>query len=74
MCTAGFASLDVRVSREFKHGKADGPALTVGLDAFNLTSRVNYASYIATIGSPLFLQPVSARAPRQLQLSSRVKF
>jgi hypothetical protein len=35
---AGFASLDLRVSREFKDGKGDGPALTLGLDAFNITN------------------------------------
>jgi outer membrane receptor protein involved in Fe transport len=71
---AAFASLDLRVSREFKHGKSDGQALTVGLDAFNVTNRVNYASYVGTVGSPLFLQPVSARPARQLQLSARFKF
>jgi hypothetical protein len=62
------------VSREFKRGKGDAPALALGLDVFNVTNRVNYASYVGTIGSPLFLQPVSARPPRQLQLSARVKF
>jgi TonB-dependent receptor-like protein len=73
---AGFASLDVRVSRELKLGraKADGPSVTVGLDAFNVTNHVNYASFVGTVGSPLFLQPVSARAPRQLQLSARLRF
>ena len=73
---AGFASLDVRISREVKLGdaKADGPSIVLGVDVFNVTNEVNYGSYVGTVGSPLFLQPVSARAPRQIQLSARLKF
>lgn len=73
---AGFASLDVRVSRDVKlgTGKLGACTLTLGLDAFNLTNRVNYGTFVGTIGSPLFGQPVSARSPRQLQFSTRVKF
>ena len=73
---AGFASLDVRVSRDFLFGDPKGGAqtFTVGVDAFNLTNRVNYATFVGTVGSPLFLQPVSALPPRQIQLSARVKF
>jgi len=69
---AGFASLDVRLSRDLKFAK--DRAVTFGVDAFNITNHVNYATFVGTIGSPLFLQSVSARAPRQLQLSARVKF
>jgi len=29
--------------------------LTFGADVFNTTNRVNYAAYVGTIGSPLFL-------------------
>jgi hypothetical protein len=72
---AGFASLDLRVSRDLKFGsRKDGRAMTLGLDAFNLLNRVNYGSYVGTTGSPLFGRPVSARAARQLQLSMRFKF
>jgi len=35
---------------------------------------VNYVNFVGTVGSPLFGQPVSARAARQLQFSARVKF
>ena len=48
--------------------------MTLGFDAFNLLNRVNYASYVGIVGSPLFGQPVSAQSPRQLQLSARVNF
>ena len=71
----GYASLDLRFSRDLAFGaKRDGPAMTVGLDIFNVTNHVNYATYVGTISSPLFLQPVSARPPRQMQLSARLKF
>ena len=58
---------------KFGAGK-DARALTFGLDAFNVLNRVNYGSFVGTLGSPLFGQPVSARAPRQLQFSARIKF
>jgi len=35
---------------------------------------VNYGTYVGTLESPLFRQPVTARSARQLQLSARVKF
>ena len=73
--TDGYAALDLRASREVKLGAGkDARAITLGLDAFNLLNRVNYANYIGTLGSPLFGQPVSARSPRQLQCSVRLKF
>ncbi|OLB63121.1 MAG: hypothetical protein AUI11_02705 [Acidobacteria bacterium 13_2_20CM_2_66_4] len=74
---AGFASVDLRVSRELKIGRvggSDGRAMTLGFDAFNLLNRVNYGAYVGTLESPLFRQPVTARSARQLQLSARVKF
>jgi hypothetical protein len=73
---SGYASLDLRVSREIKLAKdrSDERALTLGVDAFNLTNRVNYGGFVGTIGSPLFLQPTSARSARQLQFSARFRF
>src|SRR5262249_42116689 len=71
----GLATLDVRASRGMKFGPGkEAPEVTFGLDAFNLLNRVNYGSYVGTLGSPLFGRPVSARSPRQLQLSARLKF
>ena len=66
----------MRVSRDvpLARRKSERPTLTVGVDAFNVTNRVNYGTFIGTIGSPLYGQPVSARAARQLQFSARVKF
>src|SRR5262249_19061913 len=72
---SGFASVDLRVSRELKIGGAnDERAITLGLDAFNLLNHVNYGTYLGPLASPLFGQPVTARPPRQLQLSARIKF
>ena len=73
---AGPATIDVRASKDVKFGdgSAKTHAMTIALDAFNLLNRVNYASYVGTVISPLFGRPVSARAPRQLQASARVKF
>ena len=73
---AGYADLDVRVSRDFAIGGTGGGArtLTVGVDAFNVLNAVNYSAYVGTITSPLFAQPVAAQAPRELQLSARMKF
>jgi hypothetical protein len=73
---AGFAALDLRISRDltFAKGTPQARTLTVGLDAFNVTNRVNDNTFVGTVGSPLFLQPVSARPPRQLQFSARLKF
>jgi len=70
---AGFSQLDLRLSRDVKAGKA-GRTVTFALDGFNVLNRVNYGTFVGTVDSPLFGRPVSARAPRQLQLTARVKF
>jgi hypothetical protein len=71
----GLATIDLRASRDVKFGNGkDARSVTFGLDAFNLLNRVNYGTYVGTLNSPLFGLPVSARAPRQLQFSARLKF
>jgi hypothetical protein len=73
----GYADLDLRWSRTFPlrpGGGRTGPAAVVGLDAFNVLNRVNFSRYIGTLTSPFFGQPIAAQAPRQIQLSVRVKF
>ena len=73
--TTGFASLDLRAMRDVKLGAGqDVRVITLSLDAFNVLNRVNYGSFVGTLSSPLFGQPVSARAARQLQFSARMKF
>ena len=70
----GSARLDLRWSHEFRLRKAnedDSPKLTVGIDAFNVLNRVNYSGYVGNMLSPFFGRPLSAQAPRRLQLSLR---
>lgn len=71
----GFAELDARWSHAFVFSnKKDGPRFTVGLDAFNVTNRVNYASYVGDLSSPFFGHADSAKPSRRLQLSGRFEF
>jgi hypothetical protein len=72
----GYASLDLRASRDLKFGGGATKArtMTLAVDAFNVINRVNYVNFVGTRSSPLFGQPVGARAARQMQFSARVKF
>jgi len=69
-----FAELDLRLSRDLHVGGGSGLTMTIGVDAFNVLNTINYATYVGTLTSPLFMQPVSAQAARQIQLSARAKF
>lgn len=69
------ATLDLHASRDLTLGAPkSGHELTLGVDGFNLLNRVNYASYVGIISSPLYGTPVSARSARQFQFSVRYKF
>jgi outer membrane receptor protein involved in Fe transport len=73
----GGATLDVRWAKEFflKEGKnEDGPAITLGVDAFNVLNRTNYAGFVGNLSSPFFGLPVSARPARRVQLTVAFKF
>ncbi len=71
----GFAQLDLRWFHDFAFTrKQDGPSARFSLDAFNVTNRVNYASFVGNLSSPFFGEPVSARPPRRLQASFRFSF
>jgi hypothetical protein len=73
----GLAQLDLRWSREFKLNKQkkdEGLSMTVGLNALNVTNRVNFAGYVGNLSSPFFGQAVAARPARRLQLSLQLAF
>ena len=73
----GFADLDLRWSRDLlrhKAQKASNPALTIGVDAFNVFNRLNASSYVGTLTSPFFGRAVAAQPPRRMQLSIRARF
>jgi hypothetical protein len=72
---AGFAQLDLRVSHELKLGaQKNASALTLAVDAFNVLNRVNYGTFVGTVSSPFFGQPITARPPRQFQFSAKFAF
>jgi hypothetical protein len=73
----GYADVDLRWSHDLffdRAKKAAGPAMTLALDVFNLSNRVNATGYIGTLTSPFFGQAIAAQPPRRFQFSARVKF
>jgi outer membrane receptor protein involved in Fe transport len=74
----GSATLDLRWTREFqlKKDKKDdeGARITLGVDAFNVLNRTNYAGFVGNQSSPFFGLPVAARPARRLQLSLGFEF
>jgi hypothetical protein len=73
---SGSANVDLRLSRDLKLGSdtSSARAVTLALDVFNVLNRVNFVNYQGVVTSPFFGRPLGASAPRQLQLSARVKF
>lgn len=71
-----FANLDLRWSHEFllQKSKKEGARITVALDAFNATNKVNYLNYVGNLSSPFFGNAVAAVPPRRSQLSTRFAF
>jgi Carboxypeptidase regulatory-like domain/TonB dependent receptor len=72
-----YIDVDVRWWRDvaLSHAKKDaGPAVTLGVDAFNVLNRLNATGYVGTLTSPFFRTAVSAQAPRRLQFSLRARF
>jgi hypothetical protein len=62
---------DVRLSKATgDHAKV----LNFRVSAFNVLNHANYTSYVGTVSSPLFRQPVAAMAGRQMQFGLRYQF
>jgi Carboxypeptidase regulatory-like domain/TonB dependent receptor len=72
----GFTEWDLRWSYDHRvqKSKKEGARLTLALDAFNVTNRVNYVTYSGNLSSPFFGKAVAAKPPRRLQLSTRFTF
>jgi hypothetical protein len=73
----GYQDVDVRWGYNFKlqpRKKDASPALGFSLAAFNVLNRVNYASYIGVITSPLFREPTQAYNARRLQVGGSYNF
>ncbi|MCI0389384.1 MAG: TonB-dependent receptor [Acidobacteria bacterium] len=73
----GAATLDLRWSREFRlirKKKDEGPVITLGVDAFNVVNRINYAGFVGNLSSDLFGLPAAARPARRMQLTIGFEF
>ena len=74
----GYASLDLRWFRELPYA-GSGQArpkrsVTVGVDAFNVTNRVNDNTPVGNLSSPFFGESTSAGPARRIQFSLRVRY
>jgi len=73
----GYLDVDLRWSHDFLLSKAKkdkSPTINIGIDAFNVLNRVNFASFVGNLSSPFFGQAVATQPPRRLQLSFRFKY
>jgi len=72
----GLINLDLNIERDFLlvKGKKEGPALTVGLNSFNVLNHQNDVTYVGVLSSVYFGKAVSALPPRRMQLNLQFKF
>jgi len=76
MAGPGTINLDLNLSHDFplSKRKEEKKILSVALNSFNVLNHPNYLTFIGTISSPLFGQPVAAQPPRRMQLDLQFKF
>jgi hypothetical protein len=75
--TGGNAELDLRWNRDLTlrlRSKEKGPVFSLAVDAFNITNRTNYTSYVGNVQSSFFGQPTAALPARRIQFTVRIKF
>jgi len=74
----GYASLDVRWWHEMPFapvGQAKAKrSTTIGIDAFNVTNRVNDNLPVGNLSSPFFGRAISASPARRIQFSLRLRY
>ena len=74
---AGSVSLQLRAGYTHKlHAKkpSDESELQFSVSAFNALNHVNFQSYNGVVGSPTFMQPITAADPRRIQLQAQYSF
>jgi hypothetical protein len=73
---AGIARVDLRLGREWNLEPVVGwkGTLEMGVEAFNVLNHTNLEDFVGNLLSPFFGTATSALAPRQLQLSLRLRF
>ena len=73
-----YAALDLRWWRELPYVATGKPrpkrSFTFGIDAFNVTNRVNYTNPVGNLSSSFFGQPISAGPARRIQFSLRIRY
>jgi hypothetical protein len=69
----GLLQLDINATHEFKLTK-EGRSLSVGLAGFNILNHPNYVSYVGTLTSRFFGEPVAALPARRVQANVEFKF
>ncbi|WP_446744189.1 TonB-dependent receptor plug domain-containing protein [Silvibacterium acidisoli] len=75
--SGGTAELDLRWSHDLlvpRKGAEKIPAFSFAVDAFNITNRTNFMSYVGNVQSAFFEQPTAAAPARRLQFTARIKF
>jgi Carboxypeptidase regulatory-like domain len=72
----GTIGLDLNLSHDFplSSKKKETKVVSLSLNSFNVLNHPNYLTYIGTMTSPLFGQPVAAQPPRRMQLDVQFKF
>ena len=73
----GIEDVDLQWDHDFHLNKAKGDSaklLNVGISAFDVFNHPNFTNYIGNIRSPLFGQPTTALAGRQMQFALRYQF
>jgi hypothetical protein len=75
--SGGNVQFDLRWSHNLysRGGAADKPlSFSLAVDAFNITNRSNFTSYVGNVQSSFFEQPTAALPARRLQFTGRIKF
>jgi hypothetical protein len=74
--SGGNVQIDLRWSHDLLPHKASDkmPAFSLAVDAFNITNRTNYTSYVGNVQSSFFGEPTAALSARRLQFTGRIKF
>jgi hypothetical protein len=75
--SGGNLQFDLRWSHDLlsRRKASDKPfSFSLAVDAFNITNRTNYTSYIGNVQSSFFEQPTAALPARRLQFTGRIKF
>jgi len=75
--SGGNVQFDLRWSHDLlsRHKTSDRmPSFSLAVDAFNITNRANYTSYVGNVQSSFFEQPTAAMPARRLQFTGRIKF